>query len=227
MLPLRESLDDCQFGRASFDNRRRKRAAETTVRGRVGDKDVAFTAETRPPTCRRRSRCVHRQYRSSRHRNRQQAAARGRRLFPPDRRRRRADVRRWNVLARSSARGPATEKATLTCHRPPVAPIVPRWVSLGDARCNNCAVGRSRQRLRRACAQWRIGRIDGSHQSRSWVPSAAIRVALKDGEWIAIPTLDDLEQSVFELVVAWQANASGEHRYHHGRGGLRPLKECG
>ncbi len=41
-------------------------------------------------------------------------------------------------------------------------------------------------------------------------PVGAVRMALKDGEWIAFPTYDDLDESVFELVVAGSRNADGE-----------------
>jgi polyribonucleotide nucleotidyltransferase len=40
-------------------------------------------------------------------------------------------------------------------------------------------------------------------------PIGAIRVALKKGEWVPFPTHTDLEQSVFELVVAGRRNAEG------------------
>jgi len=41
-------------------------------------------------------------------------------------------------------------------------------------------------------------------------PVGAVRMALKDGEWIAFPTYDDLDESVFELVVAGSRNPDGE-----------------
>jgi polyribonucleotide nucleotidyltransferase len=41
-------------------------------------------------------------------------------------------------------------------------------------------------------------------------PIGAVRLALKDGEWIAMPTYSDLEESVFELVVAGRRNDAGE-----------------
>jgi polyribonucleotide nucleotidyltransferase len=41
-------------------------------------------------------------------------------------------------------------------------------------------------------------------------PIGAVRLALKDGEWIAMPTYDDLDESVFELVVAGSKNSAGE-----------------
>jgi polyribonucleotide nucleotidyltransferase len=40
-------------------------------------------------------------------------------------------------------------------------------------------------------------------------PVAGVRLALKDGEWIPFPTYDDLEASVFELVVAGGKNSEG------------------
>ncbi|MGH8951513.1 MAG: polyribonucleotide nucleotidyltransferase [Acidimicrobiia bacterium] len=40
-------------------------------------------------------------------------------------------------------------------------------------------------------------------------PIGGIRVALKKGEWVPFPTHADLEQSVFELVVAGRRNAEG------------------
>ncbi|MDX1746293.1 MAG: hypothetical protein R3324_10175, partial [Halobacteriales archaeon] len=42
-------------------------------------------------------------------------------------------------------------------------------------------------------------------------PIGAVRLALKDGEWIPFPTHDDLDESVFDLVVAGRRNPdSGE-----------------
>ena len=41
-------------------------------------------------------------------------------------------------------------------------------------------------------------------------PLGAVRVGLKKGEWIAFPTTDELEESVFELVVAGHRNSAGE-----------------
>jgi polyribonucleotide nucleotidyltransferase len=41
-------------------------------------------------------------------------------------------------------------------------------------------------------------------------PIGGVRLALKDGEWIALPTYSDLEGSVFELTVAGHRNHSGE-----------------
>jgi polyribonucleotide nucleotidyltransferase len=40
-------------------------------------------------------------------------------------------------------------------------------------------------------------------------PIAGLRLALKDGEWVPFPTHEDLEASVFELVVAGGRNADG------------------
>ena len=40
-------------------------------------------------------------------------------------------------------------------------------------------------------------------------PIGAVHLALRDGEWIAMPTFEELEASVFELVVAGKRNASG------------------
>jgi polyribonucleotide nucleotidyltransferase len=40
-------------------------------------------------------------------------------------------------------------------------------------------------------------------------PIGAVRLALRDGEWIPFPTFEDLEESVFELVVAGKRNAEG------------------
>ncbi len=40
-------------------------------------------------------------------------------------------------------------------------------------------------------------------------PVAGVRLALKDGDWIPFPTYEDLESSVFELVVAGGKNAEG------------------
>jgi polyribonucleotide nucleotidyltransferase len=40
-------------------------------------------------------------------------------------------------------------------------------------------------------------------------PVAGVRLALKDGEWIPFPTYDELDESVFELVVAGGRNAEG------------------
>ena len=41
-------------------------------------------------------------------------------------------------------------------------------------------------------------------------PIGAVRMALRDGEWIAFPTYEELERSVFDLVVAGKRNAAGE-----------------
>ncbi len=41
-------------------------------------------------------------------------------------------------------------------------------------------------------------------------PIGAVRLALKDGEWIAMPTFGELEESVFDLVVAGKRNSKGE-----------------
>ena len=41
-------------------------------------------------------------------------------------------------------------------------------------------------------------------------PIGAVRVALKKGEWIPFPTEQDLDESVFELVVAGRRNEAGE-----------------
>jgi polyribonucleotide nucleotidyltransferase len=41
-------------------------------------------------------------------------------------------------------------------------------------------------------------------------PLGGVRLALKKGEWIAFPTEADLDESVFELVVAGRRNESGE-----------------
>ena len=41
-------------------------------------------------------------------------------------------------------------------------------------------------------------------------PLGAVRLALRDGEWVPFPTYEDLEESVFELVVAGKRNAAGE-----------------
>ncbi len=41
-------------------------------------------------------------------------------------------------------------------------------------------------------------------------PIGAVRLALKDGEWIPMPTFEEMEDSVFELVVAGKRNDSGD-----------------
>jgi polyribonucleotide nucleotidyltransferase len=41
-------------------------------------------------------------------------------------------------------------------------------------------------------------------------PIGAVRLALKKGEWVAFPTEDDLDESVFEIVVAGRRNDDGE-----------------
>jgi polyribonucleotide nucleotidyltransferase len=41
-------------------------------------------------------------------------------------------------------------------------------------------------------------------------PIGAVRLGLKDGEWIAMPTFAELEESVFDLVVAGRRNEQGE-----------------
>lgn len=41
-------------------------------------------------------------------------------------------------------------------------------------------------------------------------PLGAVRLALKKGEWLAFPTEDELDEAVFEIVVAGRRNDSGE-----------------
>ena len=41
-------------------------------------------------------------------------------------------------------------------------------------------------------------------------PIGAVRLALRDGQWIAFPTFEELDESVFELVVAGKRNADGD-----------------
>jgi len=41
-------------------------------------------------------------------------------------------------------------------------------------------------------------------------PIGAVRLGLKKGEWVPFPTTDELEESVFELVVAGHRNSAGE-----------------
>ncbi len=41
-------------------------------------------------------------------------------------------------------------------------------------------------------------------------PIGAVRLALRNGEWTAMPTYEELEESVFELVVAGRRNDAGE-----------------
>lgn len=41
-------------------------------------------------------------------------------------------------------------------------------------------------------------------------PIGAVRLALRKGEWVPFPTEDDLDESVFEIVVAGRRNESGE-----------------
>ena len=41
-------------------------------------------------------------------------------------------------------------------------------------------------------------------------PIGAVRLGLKDGEWIGMPTYEELDESVFELVVAGTRNSAGE-----------------
>jgi polyribonucleotide nucleotidyltransferase len=41
-------------------------------------------------------------------------------------------------------------------------------------------------------------------------PIGGIRLALKDGEWIPFPTFEELEESVFDLVVAGKRNEAGD-----------------
>ena len=41
-------------------------------------------------------------------------------------------------------------------------------------------------------------------------PIGAVRMALRDGEWIPFPTFEELDGSVFELVVAGKRNADGD-----------------
>jgi len=40
-------------------------------------------------------------------------------------------------------------------------------------------------------------------------PIGAVRVALRNGEWIPFPTFEELEESVFELIIAGKRNADG------------------
>ena len=41
-------------------------------------------------------------------------------------------------------------------------------------------------------------------------PIGAVRLALRNGEWTPFPTFEELEESVFELVVAGKRNADGD-----------------
>ena len=41
-------------------------------------------------------------------------------------------------------------------------------------------------------------------------PIGAVRLGLRDGEWIPFPTFEDLDESVFELIVAGKRNSSGD-----------------
>ncbi len=68
-------------------------------------------------------------------------------------------------------------------------------------------------------------------------PIGAVRLALKDGEWIAYPTFEELDASVFELVVAGTRNEDGgidismveagttEDGYRHVQAGQVPSDE--
>jgi polyribonucleotide nucleotidyltransferase len=68
-------------------------------------------------------------------------------------------------------------------------------------------------------------------------PIGGVRLALRDGEWSAFPTYDDLEESVFDLVVAGKRNAAGdvdiamveagatEHGYRNYKAGQVPSNE--
>ncbi len=41
-------------------------------------------------------------------------------------------------------------------------------------------------------------------------PIGAVRLALRDGEWIAFPTFEEMDESVFEIVVAGKRNDTGD-----------------
>ena len=41
-------------------------------------------------------------------------------------------------------------------------------------------------------------------------PIGAVRLALRDGEWIAFPTYEEMDESVFEIVVAGKRNQAGD-----------------
>ncbi len=41
-------------------------------------------------------------------------------------------------------------------------------------------------------------------------PLGAVRLALRDGEWVPFPTFEELEESVFDLIVAGKRNGQGE-----------------
>ncbi len=68
-------------------------------------------------------------------------------------------------------------------------------------------------------------------------PIGGVRLALRDGEWVAFPTYEDLEASVFDLVVAGKRNEAGdidiamveagatEHGYRHFKAGQVPSNE--
>lgn len=68
-------------------------------------------------------------------------------------------------------------------------------------------------------------------------PLGAVRLALRDGEWISFPTFEELEASVFEIVVAGKRNDEGdidivmveagatENGYRHVENGQAPSNE--
>ena len=49
-------------------------------------------------------------------------------------------------------------------------------------------------------------------------PIGAVRLALIEGDWVPFPTYEQLEDAVFDLVVAGKRNECRRGRYRHGRG---------
>ena len=107
--------------------------------------------------------------------------------------------------------GRATEKATLTC-RLIDRPLRPSFVDGFRSETHIVATVMSADMvhdydvaaLNAASAALMISPIPFLG------PLGAVRLALKDGEWVPFPTYEDLGESVFELVVAGKRNAAGE-----------------
>ncbi len=186
--------------------------AETTVRGRVGDKDVAFTAGKLAQLA---DGAVVASIGSTEVLVTATASRRLREgvdFFPLT-----VDVEeRMYAVGRIPGsffrrEGRATEKATLTC-RLIDRPLRPSFRDGFRSETHVVATVLSADLVN----AYDVPALNAASAALTLSPIpflgpiGAIRVALKDGEWIAMPTFDELEESVFELVVAGKRNASGE-----------------
>jgi polyribonucleotide nucleotidyltransferase len=107
--------------------------------------------------------------------------------------------------------GRATEKATLTC-RLIDRPLRPSFADGFRSETHIVATVISAD-LENA---YDVPALNGASAALSTSPIpflgplGAVRLALRDGEWIVFPTFEELDESVFELVVAGKRNAEGE-----------------